>query len=158
MFDATAHSISLFQESEQPKHINDIFIPKTDTGIAKPIEVQTDELGNATIQMYQLIGTINDEKAGGLDSLLNYMNENFFSKDDPAINERRYHITKKNNTTKRHITYKKKYKTKTYHIKCNRYTDEHYYNKTQAINHNTTNNIRNKKEKHKTLSLIVNMY
>ena len=47
--------------------------------------------------MYQVIGDINDTKAGGLESLLNYMNENFFSKDDPAINEHHYHITKNNN-------------------------------------------------------------
>ena len=54
--------------------------------------------------MYQFIGIINDEKVGGLESLLNHMNENLFSKDGPAINEHHYHITK-NNTTKRHITY-----------------------------------------------------
>ena len=45
--------------------------------------------------MYQLIGIINDEKVLGLVSILNYMNESFFSKDDPVINEHRYHITKK---------------------------------------------------------------
>ena len=45
--------------------------------------------------MYQFIGDINDTKVGGLEPLLNYMNENFFSKDDPAINEHHYHITKK---------------------------------------------------------------
>ena len=45
--------------------------------------------------MYQFIGDINDTKVGGLESLLNYMNENFFTKDDPAINEHHYHITKK---------------------------------------------------------------
>ena len=95
IIDVTAHSISLFQENEQPKNINDMFIPKTDISIAEPIEVQIDELGNNTIQMYQLIGIINDEQVGGLESLLNYMNENLFSKDDPAINEHHYHITKK---------------------------------------------------------------
>ena len=74
----TAHGISLFQENEQPKHINDICIPKTDISIAEPIDVQIDELGNNTIQMYQFIGVINDEKIGGLESLLHYMNEHFF--------------------------------------------------------------------------------
>ena len=47
------------------------------------------------IYIYQFIGPINDEKVGGLESLLNYMNENFFSKDDPAINEHHCRITKK---------------------------------------------------------------
>ena len=77
MIDVTAHSISLFQENEQPKHMNGIFIPKADISIAKPIEVQIDELGHDTIQMHQFIGIINDEQVGGLKSLLNYMSENF---------------------------------------------------------------------------------
>ena len=75
IIDVTAHSISSFQENEQPKNINGMFIPRTDITIAGPIEDQIDELGNGTIQMYQLIGIINVEKAGGLESLLNYMNE-----------------------------------------------------------------------------------
>ena len=41
------------------------------------------------------IGDINDTEVRGLESLLNYMNENFCSKDDPAMNEHLYHITKK---------------------------------------------------------------
>ena len=69
IIDVTAHSISLFQENEQPKNINDMFIPKTDISIAEPIEVQIDELGNGIVQMYQLIGVINDEKVGGLESI-----------------------------------------------------------------------------------------
>ena len=46
-----------------------MFIPKTDISIAEPIEVQIDELSSNTIQMYQPIGLINDEKVGGLESL-----------------------------------------------------------------------------------------
>ena len=94
VIDVTAHSISLFQENEPPKNIIDIFIPKSDISIALPYDVIIDELGNNVITMYQFIGDINDTKAGGLESLLNYMNENFSSKDDPAINEHHYHITK----------------------------------------------------------------
>ena len=45
--------------------------------------------------MYQFIGDINDTKVGGLESLLNYMNGNFFSKDEPAVNEHHYHISRK---------------------------------------------------------------
>ena len=73
--DDTAHSISLFQENEQPKNINDMFTPKTDISIAGPIEVQIDKLGNNTTQMYQLIGIIHDEKVGGLEPLLNHVYE-----------------------------------------------------------------------------------
>ena len=54
--------------------------------------------------MYQFIGDVNDTKAGGLESLLNYMNESFFSKDDPAIGEHHYHITK-NNIMKRYMVF-----------------------------------------------------
>ena len=64
-----------------------------------PYDVQVDELSNNYITMYQLIGEINDTKVGGLESLLNYKTENFFTKDDPATNEHHYHITK-NNTIK----------------------------------------------------------
>ena len=35
--DITAHSISIFQENEQPKHIKIIFIPQTSTSISEPI-------------------------------------------------------------------------------------------------------------------------
>ena len=133
--DVTAHSISLLQENEQPKNINDILIANTDTSIAEPIEVQINELGNNTIQMYQLISIINDEKAGGLESLLNYMNESFFSEDDPAINEHQYHIIKKQHNEVTHNIYNTD-TTKTYNIKNNRYTAEAYYNKTQNVNNN----------------------
>ena len=95
--DDTAHSISLVQdnENEEPKNIVHISIPKNDISIAEPCDVIIDEIGNKVISMYQFIGDINDTKVGGLESLLNYMNENLFSNDDPAIHEHHYHITNK---------------------------------------------------------------
>ena len=95
MIDVTAHSISLFEEYEQPKNITEMFIPQTSISIAEPIDVKIDELGKNIIQMYQSIGITNDEKVPGLESISNYMNDNFFRKDDPAINEHHYHITQK---------------------------------------------------------------
>ena len=94
VIDLTAHRISLFQENESPKNIMDISIPKSDLSIAEPYDVIIGETGNSIITMYQFIGEISDTKIGGLESLLNYMNENFFSKDDPATKEHHYHITK----------------------------------------------------------------
>ena len=85
IINVTAHSISLFQENALPKDINDIFIPKSDISVSEPYDVVIDELGNNAITMYQFTGPINGTKVGGLESLLNYMNDNFFSKDDPAI-------------------------------------------------------------------------
>ena len=85
-------------------NIEGIFIPQSNISIALPYDVVIDELGNNVITMYQFIGDINDTKVGGLELLLNYMNENFFTKDDPAINEHHYHITK-NNLTKKRITF-----------------------------------------------------
>ena len=70
--------------------------------------------------MYQFIGDTNDTKVGGLESLLNYMNEHFFSKHDPAINGHHYHITQNNNEETNNI-----YNidtTRTYNIKNHRYT------------------------------------
>ena len=105
-----------------------MFILRTDINIAEPIEVQIDELGDNVVQMYQPIGIINDEKVCGLESLLNYMNENCFSKGDPAINEHHNHIIKQQYNEEAHNIYNTD-KTKSYNIKNNRYTDEHYYNK-----------------------------
>ena len=130
VIDVTAHSISLFQENEPPKNIIDIFIPKSDISIALPYDVIIDELGNNVISMYQFIGDINDTKVGGLESLLNYMNENFFTKDDPAINEHHYHITKKQHKEKTNNIYNI-YKSKTFNIKNNRVLIEQYFNKNK---------------------------
>ena len=52
-----------------------IFIPKSYISIALPYDVIIDELGNNVISMYQFIVDINDTKVGGLEPLLNYMNE-----------------------------------------------------------------------------------
>ena len=93
--DITAHSISLFQENDQPKHINEILVPKTGISIAEPINAQTNQLGNNTVPMYQPIGMINDGKVPGLESISNYTNTNLFSKDEPTISKHHYHITKK---------------------------------------------------------------
>ena len=143
IIDVTAHSISLFQENEEPKNINDIFIPKSDISVAEPYDVVIDELGNNVITMYQFIGDINDTKVGGLESLLNYMNENFYSKDEPAINEHHYHITKKQYNEETHNIYNID-KSKTFNIKNNRFLNEQYFNKKQYINNSITNNITKK--------------
>ena len=42
IIDVTAHSISVFQENELPKNINDIFIPKSDISVAESYEVVID--------------------------------------------------------------------------------------------------------------------
>ena len=97
VIDLTAHSISLYDEtvSKEPQNIKDIFIPKNDIRVAEPYDIQIDEFGDNVFTMCQFIGPINDEQVGGLESLLNYMNENFISKDEPAVNEHRYHIRRK---------------------------------------------------------------
>ena len=92
--DIIANSISLFEDNGTTKNINDIFINENDISTAEPYDVPIDELGN-TIQMYQFTGDIDDTKIPGLGSILNYLNENFYSKTDPAVNENYYNITKK---------------------------------------------------------------
>ena len=79
VIDLTVHSISLFQENEEPQNIKDTFIHNDNISIAEPYDVQIDETGNNFITMYQFNGDINDTKVAGLESLLNYMNGNFFS-------------------------------------------------------------------------------
>ena len=107
IIDVTAHNISLFQENENepPKNIIGISIPKRDISIAEPYDVQIDELGNSVITIYQFIGDINDAEVGGLESLLNYVNENSFSKAEPAINEHHHHIIKKQYNEEAHGIY-----------------------------------------------------
>ena len=67
---------------------------KSNISIAEPYDVQIDELGDNIIQMYQFTGDINGTKVAGLESLLHYMNDNFFSKDQPSVNEHSYRIIK----------------------------------------------------------------
>ena len=118
--DILAHSLSLFQESESPNNVKDIFIPKSDISIAEPYDVIIVETRNNSITMYQFIGPINDAKVGGSESLLSYMNENFFSKYDPAINEHHYHITKKQYNEEANNIYNID-KSKTFNIKNKRF-------------------------------------
>ena len=94
VIDLTVHSISVFQENEEPQNIKNTFIHNNNNiSIAAPYDVQIDETGNNLITMYQFNGGINDTKVAGLESLLNYMNESFFSKDEPAVNQHYYNIT-----------------------------------------------------------------
>ena len=126
----TAHYISRFQENAPPKNIEGAFIPQSDISIALPYDVVIDELGNSVITMYQFIGYINDTKVGGLESLLHCLNENIFTKDDPAINEHHYHITKKQHNEETNNIYNMD-KSKTFNIKNNRFLNEQYSQKTK---------------------------
>ena len=99
-------------------------------------------MGDNIIQMYQFIGDINDTKVAGLESLLNYMNENFFSKDEPAVNEHRYHIIK-NITLMKQMVFTMQIKVNII-IPKNRYTDEHYYKKT--IHNKQFNELHNQRK------------
>ena len=82
IIDVTANSISLYDEdtNDEPKNIKGIFMSQSNISRSEPYDVQLDELGNNIITMYQFIGPINDTKVGGLESLLNYMSENFLAK------------------------------------------------------------------------------
>ena len=55
--------------------------------------------------MYQCMCIFNDEKVGGLEPLLKYMMESFFSKDGPAINEHHYRIIKQQYNEEAHNVY-----------------------------------------------------
>ena len=80
--------------------------------------------------MYQFIGDTNDTKVGGLEPLLNYMNENFFSKDGPAINEHHYHTTKKQYNEETNNIYNIG-KNKTFNIKDDIFLAEQSFNKNK---------------------------
>ena len=111
-----------------------MFIPKTDISIAEPIDAQIDELGNNIIQMYQLIGSINDAKVPGLESILNYMTISF------SKGEHNYCIIEKLYNEETHIIYNT-VKTKTYNIKITDLQMNIVTVKKQNVNNNITNNI-----------------
>ena len=56
--------------------------------------------------MYQFVGDINGNKALGLESILNCINDNFHTKDDPAINQRNYNTEKELLSRFRNIQFK----------------------------------------------------
>ena len=58
------------------------------------------------------------------------MNENFFSKDEPAINEHHYHITRKQYNEEANNIYNID-KTKTFNIKSNRFFSEQCFHKAK---------------------------
>ena len=62
VIDLTAHSISLYDENDEPQDITGTFINKNNIGIAEPVDVHIDEAGNNVITMYEVIGDISDER------------------------------------------------------------------------------------------------
>ena len=143
VIDVTAHSISLFQENEPPKHIIGIFIPKSDISIALPCDVIINELGNSVITMYQFIGDTDDTKVAGLESPVNCMSENCFIKADPAVNEHHYHISKKQYNEEANNIYNID-KTKTFNIKNNIFLNEQCFHKKQHTNNTIIDTITKK--------------
>ena len=119
------------QEDGTVKNILDILFAYGGIAVAELVDVQLNEFG-PVIQMYQLIGDINDNRVPGLESMLNYIDENLFNKADPAVNEHSYYINKASNT---------------------QYNEEHYYNKQQYITNNVNTHIIKE-----TLSIITNRY
>ena len=88
----------MFQRDGTVKNILDILFPYGDIAIAELAGVQINELGNNVIQLYQFVGDMHDKRVPGLESILQYINENCFSKADPAVNGHSYYITKALNT------------------------------------------------------------
>ena len=107
--------------------------------VAEPYDIQIDETGNNIITMCQFIGEISDTKGGGLESLLNHMNEHFFSKDDPAVNIHIYRITKKQYNEEIHNIHNVD-KSKPFNTKGNTCLTAQYFNQTQNINNSIINN------------------
>ena len=118
IIDFTAHNMYLYQK-DGTVNILDILFSYGNIAVAELVDVQLTELG-PVIQLYQFIWDINDKRVPGLESILNYIDENFFNKADPAVNEHSYYINKTFTT---------------------QYNEEHYYNKQQYITNNVNNHI-----------------
>ena len=140
--DIAAHSISLFQENDEPpQNIKDTSIPKSDTSVAEAIDVKIDELGNNVITMYQFIGPTNDEKVLALEPVLTYMSENHYSKDEPAINQHNYYITRKqhNPDFSTHSIYNVD-KSTSYKTKNHNFNDTYFYKRNNHKEFNEPHN------------------
>ena len=122
IIDFSAHKIYLVQGDGPVKSILDILSPCGDIAVAGLVDVQLNDLG-PVIQMYQFIGDLNGERVPGSESILNYINENFFNKTAPAVNGHSYYITKTFNA---------------------QYNEEHYYNKQQYITNDVNTHTMNK--------------
>ena len=83
IIDMAVHSISLFQE-EKLTNTFELLISPNNISIAEPVEIEVYGLGNKVITMYQLVGDINGNTVPGLESILNYINDKFHTKDDSA--------------------------------------------------------------------------
>ena len=59
----------------------------TNISVAEPVEIQIDDLGNNVITMCEFVGDINDNKALGLDIILNCINDALFAKHEGAVNQ-----------------------------------------------------------------------
>ena len=79
VIDFAAHNIYLAQEDGTVKNILDILFAYGNIAVAELVDVQLNEFGPVT-QMYQFIGDINDKRVPGLESILNYIDENFLIK------------------------------------------------------------------------------
>ena len=79
-------------------------------------------------------------QVAGLESLIIYMNENFFSKNGPAVNEHHYHITKKQYNEDIPDIYNID-KSKSHKINNHNFNDTHYHNKKQFVTNHLTNYI-----------------
>ena len=71
------------------------------------------------------------------------MNDNFFSKNEPAVHEHHYHTTKKQYEDIHNIDNIDK--SKSYKIDNHNSTDTHYYNE-KASYHKPFNELHNQKE------------
>ena len=105
--------------------------------------------------MCQFIGPINGTKVGGLESLLNYMNENFCSKDELAVNEHHYHITRKryNQEFSTHSLYnigKSKHYKKSFH----NFNGNHFNTKKQFITNEVSNYMAKNNDIHNTENIL----
>ena len=79
IIDFTAHISYLIQEDGTVKNILGILFPYGDIAVTELVDVHLNDLG-PVVQMYEFIGDINDERVRGLESVLNYINENFLIK------------------------------------------------------------------------------
>jgi len=141
IIDVVAHSISLIKNEEQePENLLDIFIHQDNIATVQDVSIPLG--GGLFFTQKEFIGDINNDRVPGLEALLDYLNANYYDRNDPAINNNYYTIHKHlyNNDYTQYVTNKIDNR-KTFKNYNHVFKEDNFLNLTKHITNHTTNNI-----------------
>ena len=139
IIDIVANSVSLIIEDEKTHtNVHDLFVNQKKIASASPISI-INGLGLTTTQ-FEFDGVIDDNHIPGLESILDYLHNNYYNKLDPAITNNYFNVNKH-----LHNIYNDNYITNKIDKRKNINNYNHNINETNIVQKKnfTTNNITN---------------